>query len=61
MNARRTDVVIVVVAALVIALLAYGRQSAARREPPSVFSTYDTGPNGYRALYAVLRGAGVAV
>jgi hypothetical protein len=32
-----------------------------QRERPSVYSTYDTGPNGYGALYNVLAAAGVHV
>jgi hypothetical protein len=46
-------------AALVLAL-AYAGASAPKPRP-SVFSTYDTGPNGYRALYEVLGQAGVPV
>jgi hypothetical protein len=48
---------------VLLALLAYGRQEAQqeRKSPPSVYSTFDTGPNGYRALYEVLRASGVPV
>lgn len=35
--------------------------ATAPRQPVSVFSTYDTGPNGYRALYEVLHESGVPV
>lgn len=41
-----------------LVLLAYGERTTTTR-PVSVYSTYDTGPNGYRALYEVLRSAGV--
>ena len=46
---------------LLLVLLAYGRSSLEQQRRPSVYSTYDTGPNGYRALYGVLRSAGVPV
>ncbi len=55
---RRLEVAIVIVSAVVIALIAYGDGSA-RKQRPSVYSTYDTGRNGYRALYEVLLDAGV--
>ena len=46
----------------VLALLAYGREEAQRAiPPPSAYSTYDTGRNGYRALYGVLLASGVPV
>jgi hypothetical protein len=54
---RRLELAIVVVSALLIALIAY--DGTVRKTHPSVYSTYDTGPNGYRALYEVLRSAGV--
>ncbi len=57
---RRFEVSIVIVSAVVIALIAYGDGST-RKQPPSVYSTYDTGRNGYRALYEVLHSAGVPV
>jgi hypothetical protein len=56
----RAELVIAVVSVALLVLLAYGREAMSER-PPSVFSTYDTGPNGYRALYEVLRHAGVPV
>jgi hypothetical protein len=46
---------------LLLALLGYERSSLQQQRRPSVSSTYDTGPNGYRALYDVLRAAGVPV
>ncbi|MFY9719425.1 MAG: DUF4350 domain-containing protein [Candidatus Cybelea sp.] len=48
------------ISVLVLGLLAYGR-STIEKKHPSVYSAYDTGPNGYRALYEVLRAEGVAV
>lgn len=54
------DVAIVAGAALVLVLLAYGSATTPPRHV-SVLSTYDTGPNGYRALYEVLRHAGAPV
>jgi hypothetical protein len=56
----RLDVAILIVGALLLVLLAYERGTVAQPRP-SVYSTYDTGPNGYRALYEVLRAAGVPV
>jgi hypothetical protein len=50
----------VIGAALVLILLAYASSTTPHR-PVSVSSTFDTGPNGYRALYEVLRAAGVPV
>jgi hypothetical protein len=60
MTWRRADIVVLVASALLLALLAYERSTM--QEPrPSVYSTYDTGPNGYRALYEVLGAAGLPV
>lgn len=56
----RLDVVIVGISAALLVLLAYERGTVGQPRP-SVYSTYDTGPNGYRALYEVLRAAGVPV
>jgi hypothetical protein len=55
----RLDIVALIVCALALALLAYERSTVEQKRRPSVYSTYDTGPNGYRALFEVLRGAGV--
>ncbi len=57
----RLDVVIVVACALALGVLAYERSASEAKQRPSVYSTYDTGPNGYRALYEVLQAAGVPV
>lgn len=56
---KRLDLIILIACALLLVLLTYERNAAANRERPSIASTYDTGPNGYRALYNVLRAAGV--
>jgi hypothetical protein len=59
MKRRRWEIAVLVIGLIVLALVAVGRQQAQYREPPSVYSTNDTGPNGYRALYEVLRAANV--
>ena len=61
MTWRRLDLAVVIIAALLLVLLAYERSTIEQQRRPSVYSTYDTGPNGYRALYEVLRSAGVPV
>ncbi len=47
------------VCGLALVLLGYERNAMEQERRPSVYSTYDTGANGYRALYEVLRAAGV--
>ena len=62
MKSRRVEIALLAGGLTVLALLAFGRQQAADgRRAASVYSTYDTGPNGYRALYEVVRSAGVPV
>ncbi|MBV8117960.1 MAG: DUF4350 domain-containing protein, partial [Candidatus Eremiobacteraeota bacterium] len=62
MKGRRIDLAVLAAGVLVLVLLASGREAAQRRQPaPSIYSTYDVGPNGYRALYDVLLSAGVPV
>ncbi len=61
MTKRYLDIGIVAMCAVVLVLLTYERSTIAQQRRPSVYSTYDTGPNGYRALYEVLRAAGVPV
>lgn len=56
----RVDLAVLVASVLALAMLAFARSTPAGK-PGSVFSTYDTGPNGYRALYEVLRSSGVPV
>ncbi len=57
----RLDLIFLATCALLLATLGYERSSLEQQRRPSVYSTYDTGPNGYRALYGVLRAAGVPV
>lgn len=62
MRPRRFELALLIGGLAVLALLAYGRQTALEGQgPASVYSTYDTGPNGYRALYETLRQTGVPV
>jgi len=58
---RHLNLIILIVSFVFVALLGYERMALQQRERPSVFSSYDTGPNGYRALFEVLRAAGVPV
>lgn len=60
MNRSRLELGILVACVLLLAVLGYGRATIEQRQRPSVYSTYDMGPNGYRALYEVLRTAGVS-
>jgi hypothetical protein len=60
MRKYRIEFAIAIAGILLLVLLAFGGR-AAREHNVSVYSTYDTGPNGYRALYEVLRGVGVGV
>jgi hypothetical protein len=57
----RLDLVFLATCALLLGLLGYERSSLEQQRRPSVYSTYDTGPNGYRALYGVLLAAGAPV
>ena len=59
MTKLRPEIIAVAICALLVVLLSYERTTIAQKQRPSVYSTYDTGPNGYRALYEVLRTAGV--
>jgi hypothetical protein len=58
---RPLEIALLVGASFVIGVLAWGRQVEQDALPHSTFSTNDTGPNGYRALYGVLQSAGVPV
>lgn len=59
---RRVDLLLLAGGLLVLTLLAVGRQTATQSgDGHANFSSYDAGPNGYRALYETLRRAGVAV
>jgi len=57
----RLDVAVLVACAVALVFLAYERGVTAGKQRTSVYSTYDTGPNGYRALYDVLRAARVPI
>jgi hypothetical protein len=50
---------VVILAAGLAALVAFALLS--QQAPVSIYSTYDTGPNGYEALFNVLRSEGVDV
>jgi Domain of unknown function (DUF4350) len=54
---RAIEILALVLAIGVVAALAWTREAP----PPSTYSTNDTGPNGYEALYNVLRAEGVPV
>jgi hypothetical protein len=58
---RNSEIGVLVAGTVLLALLAYGRNAIDAGAPPSWFTTYDTGPNGYAGLYAVLSRAGVPV
>ncbi len=58
---KRRDTILFAIGILLIAGLGYARQRLADTTPPSFYSTYDTGRNGYRALYETLAASGVAV
>jgi len=57
---RSLELAILIAGAVIVVALALGR-GGAQSKPVSAYSTYDSGANGYRALYEVLRGAGVPV
>jgi hypothetical protein len=52
----RGDLLVLIGAVIVTALVAL---SSPQQEPQSTYSSYDTGRNGYRALYEILRSEGV--
>lgn len=57
----RLELIVLVVAAALFVLIGYERNTVVQHRKPSTFSTYDTGVNGYRALFEVLAAAGVSV
>ena len=57
MRTRIVEIVALVALLAVLVLLASSSVSA----PPSVHSTYDTGPRGYRALYGALARVGIPI
>lgn len=58
---RHVDLLIFLIAAALFLIVAYERSTIAGERKPSIFSTYDTGANGYRALFEVLHKAGAPV
>ena len=58
---RAADLILVVAGVLILVVFAVARERASNAVPPSVYSTYDTGAKGYRALYEVLAAQGVDV
>jgi hypothetical protein len=56
-----TDLLWLALGVVVLVVIAFARDAAERRPPPSVLSTYDTGRNGYAAWYAVAQRAGLPV
>ena len=58
---RHFNLVVLILCSVLIVVLGLERTALQQRERPSVYSSYDTGPNGYRALYEVLRSASVPV
>ena len=58
---RHLNLIVLILCSLLIVLLGLERIALQQRERPSVYSSYDTGPNGYRALYEVLHTAGVPI
>ena len=58
---RHLNLIIVCICGALVVLLGYEHIALEQRQRPSVYSSYDTGPNGYRALYEVLHAAGVPV
>ena len=61
MRRHLVELIIVILSAIVIGALAFGREAARNALPHSTYSSNDTGPNGYRALYEMLHSAGVPV
>jgi hypothetical protein len=58
---RNLNLIILIICGALVVLLGYEHIALQQRQRPSVFSSYDTGPNGYRALFEVLHAAGVPV
>ena len=58
----RIDVALALLGIILLVAIAVARyEVTATAPPPSTYSSNDTGPNGYEALYNVLRAHGVAV
>lgn len=58
---RPFEVALVVIGATLLIVIAFARSASDSKVAPSVYSTFDSGINGYRALYKVLAARGVAV
>lgn len=59
MTSRRVEIVVLAIGFAAIALLTVERERVRHAGAASSYSTYDSGPNGYRALYNVMLAAGV--
>ncbi len=60
MTKRSLELAILIAGAAIVVLLALGR-GGEQGKPVSTSSTYDSGANGYRALYEILRATGLPV
>jgi Domain of unknown function (DUF4350) len=60
-NARTRDTALLALGIVALVTVAFARDRAQPANARSIFSSYDNGPNGYRALYDVLKSAGVPV
>ena len=58
MRLRAGDLALAVVALAIVVLLSLAQGTPPQ---PSTYSSYDTGPNGYRAVYEVMRREGLSV
>ena len=58
---RGVEIALVIFAILLVTILGIARERAAQAVLPSTYSTYDTGRNGYRALFEALLAQGVPV
>jgi hypothetical protein len=58
---QRVQFAVLAIGIAAFVLLALERNRVQQASVPSTYSTYDTGPNGYRALYGVLLAAGAPV
>jgi hypothetical protein len=58
MKGRRFDILVIALGIALLLGVAYFRNASQSSSTPSVYSTYDSGPRGYRALYEVLRAEG---
>jgi len=58
---RGVEIGLVVLGIALVTILAVARDRADQAVLPSTFSTYDTGANGYRALYELLLAHGVPI